>query len=178
MVVEAADGNVFRPTTITINVGDTVTWRNTDDVPRTSTQDDGVWDSGNLNPGDEFSFTFEEAGTYSYFCRYHPGVVGTVVVEEAQDEEPAAAATPAPEPTVAPAGNDQDDRQGGDTQQGRDTQQGGNDQQGGDTRQGELPHDMPETGAGGVAGGGLPIGNAAAAASLLLAGGYALLKRR
>ncbi len=166
VVVEAADGNVFRPTTITINVGDTVTWRNTDDVPHTSTQDDGVWDSGTLNPGEEFSFTFEEAGTYSYFCEFHPGMVGTVVVEEAQDEEPTPTATPEPTEDTDTGGTDQGDQQRGD------------DQQGGDTQQGETPHDMPETGAGRMAGGGFPIGNAAAAASLLLAGGYALIRRR
>ena len=182
VVVEAADGNVFEPATITITVGDTVTWRNTDDVPHTSTSEDEVWDSGTLAAGEEFSFTFEEAGTYPYFCEFHPGMEGTVVVQEAtqqeeettQEEEPVAtavpeeateqeetAATEVPEDTTEgdQQGDAQDDQQGGDTQQDEDVQ-------------------MPDTGAGGMAGGGLPIGNAAAAASLLLAGGYALLKRR
>ena len=52
VVVEAANATAFTPTTITISVGDTVTWRNTDDVPHTSTQNDRVWDSGTLNPGE------------------------------------------------------------------------------------------------------------------------------
>ncbi len=159
MVVEAADGNVFEPATVTINVGDTVTWRNTDDVPHTSTSDDGVWDSGALAAGEEFSFTFEEAGTFPYFCEFHPGMEGTVVVQEAaQQEEPAEEEEPAA--TEVPEETTEGDQQGG----------------AGDDQQDDV--EMPDTGAGGMAGGGLPIGNAAAAASLLLAGGYALLKRR
>ncbi len=161
MVVEAADGNVFEPATVTINVGDTVTWRNTDDVPHTSTSDDGVWDSGALAAGEEFSFTFEEAGTFPYFCEFHPGMEGTVVVQEAaQQEEPAATEVPEETTEGDQQGDVQDDQQAG----------------AGDDQQGHV--EMPDTGAGGMAGGGLPIGNAAAAASLLLAGGYFLLKRR
>ena len=43
--------------------------------------------------------------------------------------------------------------------------------------EGETPG-MPGTGAGAMAGGGLPLGNAAAAFSLLGAAGYAVLRRR
>ena len=143
VVVEAADGDVFQPATVTINVGDTVTWRNTDNVPHTSTSDDEVWDSGNLNQGEEFSFTFEEAGTYGYFCAYHPGMEGTVVVRDAaqqgdttEDEQPAATAVP----EESTEGDQQDDAQ--------DDQQAG----AGDDQQGHV--EMPDTGAGGTAGGG------------------------
>ncbi len=162
VVVEAADGNVFEPATVTINVGDTVTWRNTDDVPHTSTSDDGVWDSGALAAGEEFSFTFEEAGTFPYFCEFHPGMEGTVVVQEAaQQEEPTAeqeepAATEVPEETTE-----------GDQQTGS-----------GDDQQGEMPDHTPETGAGGMAAGGVPIAGVLAAFSLLFAGAYGLLRGR
>jgi plastocyanin len=50
-------------------------------VPHTATSDDEVFDSGTLNEGDEFSFTFDEAGTFSYFCQVHPTMQGTIVVE-------------------------------------------------------------------------------------------------
>ncbi|MDP9352905.1 MAG: cupredoxin family copper-binding protein [Chloroflexota bacterium] len=196
VVVEAADGNVFEPATITINVGDTVTWRNTDDVPHTSTSEDEVWDSGALGEGEEFSFTFEEVGTYGYFCEFHPGMEGTVVVQEAaqqeepaQEEEPTAVAEPTaeqePAATEVPEDTTEGDQQGGsgDDQQG-DGQQGGSgdDQQGddqqGDDQQGEMPDHTPETGAGGIAGGGVPIAGILATFSLLFAGAYGLVRRQ
>jgi plastocyanin len=78
--VEIAD-LAFSPDTLTVAVGTTVTWENSDSLPHTSTSDDEVWDSGTLESGGEFSFTFEEAGTFSYFCEIHPSMNGSVVVE-------------------------------------------------------------------------------------------------
>jgi plastocyanin len=84
----AAEENVeivdfaFNPGELTIAAGTTVTWTHGDpDVPHTATSDDDVFDSGNLNEGDEFSFTFDEAGTFPYFCSVHPTMEGTIVVE-------------------------------------------------------------------------------------------------
>jgi plastocyanin len=181
VVVEAADGNVFEPATVTVSVGDTVTWRNTDDVPHTSTSDDGAWDSGALAPGEEFSFTFEEAGTYPYFCEFHPGMEGTVVVQEAaqqeettQEAEPTAVAEPTaeqePSATEVPEETTEGDQQG----DAKDGQEAG----AGDDQQGEMPGHTPETGAGGMAGGGVPIAGVFAAFSLLFAGAYGLLRGR
>jgi plastocyanin len=86
---DATDGNNvaivdndFDPTSITVSVGDTVTWTNTGDNPHTVTSDEeGVWDSGNLENGDTFEFTFEEAGTVTYHCNVHPNMQAEVVVE-------------------------------------------------------------------------------------------------
>jgi plastocyanin len=160
------DGNwVFTPATVTINVGDTVTWRNNSQMPHTSTSNDDVWDSGNLAPGQSFSFTFKEAGTFGYYCAYHEGQVGKVIVRAAGDDN-----------------NGQDDSgndQSGNDQQGED--QGGGSQSGGQHHgsQGAMPDHAPSTGAGGMAGGGIPVvGNIAATLSLLVAGGYVALRRR
>jgi len=71
----------FSPATLTVPAGTTVTWENSDSLPHTSTSEDEVWDSGTLESGGEFSFTFEEAGTFSYFCEIHPSMNGSVVVE-------------------------------------------------------------------------------------------------
>lgn len=72
----------FGPDTITIPVGTTVTWINDEDsVDHTTTSDDALWDSGTLKPGDQFSFTFEDAGTFAYFCNIHPSMTGMIVVE-------------------------------------------------------------------------------------------------
>jgi plastocyanin len=66
--------------------GTTVTWTNEDNVPHTvmsGTRDNpsDLFDSGNVEPGEVFTYTFDEAGTYDYFCSIHPGMNGTVIVE-------------------------------------------------------------------------------------------------
>lgn len=79
--VEIAD-LAFNPETLTVAAGSTVTWVNADpDLPHTSTSDDELWDSGTLNEGGEFSFTFDEPGTFAYFCEVHPTMRGSIVVE-------------------------------------------------------------------------------------------------
>ena len=54
---------------------------NNDAITHTATSDTGVWDSGNLGPGASFSKTFQNAGTFTYKCTIHPGMVGTVNVQ-------------------------------------------------------------------------------------------------
>jgi plastocyanin len=79
--VEIAD-LAFDPETVTVAVGTTVTWVSADpNLPHTSNSEDEVWFSGTLNEGDEFSFTFEEPGTFAYFCEVHPTMTGSIVVE-------------------------------------------------------------------------------------------------
>jgi plastocyanin len=72
----------FSPSTITINVGDTVTWKNTDTVVHTATSSTALWDSGFLAAGATFSHTFTEAGTFNYTCTIH-GFSGKVIVNAA-----------------------------------------------------------------------------------------------
>ena len=70
----------FTPATITVKVGTTVKWGNRDDVQHTITGDDGTWGSTLLKKGDDFSFTFTQAGTYTYHCSPHKSMKGMVVV--------------------------------------------------------------------------------------------------
>ena len=70
----------FAPDAADVSAGATVTWTNTDGVAHTSTSDTGVWDSGIVQPGGQFSVSFPTAGTYRYHCLLHPGMIGTVVV--------------------------------------------------------------------------------------------------
>ena len=67
-------------TPIEIAVGTSVTWTNTEE-PHTVTARDGSFDSDRIPQGDSFTHTFEEAGTFEYFCQIHPAMEGTVVVE-------------------------------------------------------------------------------------------------
>ena len=81
--------NFFSPATVNINAGDTVTW-----VQRGSNHDtvssDGLWSSGILAPGRTFSFTFNNAGAFRYFCTPHQnqGMIGTVNVQGAANTPP------------------------------------------------------------------------------------------
>jgi plastocyanin len=78
----AIQGFVFSPKVVSVNVGDTVTWRNDDGTVHTAT-DSGRFDTGNIGPGAAKSVTFNAAGTYSYICAVHPTMTGTVVVRAA-----------------------------------------------------------------------------------------------
>lgn len=71
----------FSPASVTVKVGTKVTWKNNDSVTHTVTADQGAFDSGDLPPGQSFSFTFTKAGTYSYHCNIHPSMTATIVVQ-------------------------------------------------------------------------------------------------
>jgi plastocyanin len=70
----------FSPRSITIAKGTTVTWTNMDTAQHTVTSDSKVFDSGFLNPGGTFQFTFDTPGTYTYHCNIHPSMTGTITV--------------------------------------------------------------------------------------------------
>lgn len=87
--------DAFAPNPLNINVGDTVTWTNKDSQPHTVTSGTGNSDPNKgqefdsspnlqpiLTPGMTFSWTFEEAGEFQYFCVLHENMKGTVVVSE------------------------------------------------------------------------------------------------
>ena len=89
----------FSPASVSVSVGDTVTWTNNDaGIPHTVTSDTaGVFDSGTMNTGATFAKTFTTAGTFTYHCNIHPSMTGTVVVAAvaAATNTPAATATTA-----------------------------------------------------------------------------------
>jgi plastocyanin len=88
----------FVPPTFMVSIGTTVTWTNQDTVPHTTTSDAAPsWDSGVLNKGASFSFTFTKAGTFTYHCNVHPTMHGTITVI------PAASPTPTVRPPTATA---------------------------------------------------------------------------
>ena len=82
-IVANAGSNSFSPNPVEVKVGETVTWINDDSGRHTVTsKDDGIFDSGVLGKGQSFSYTFDTAGEYPYYCEPHPNMVGTVVVTE------------------------------------------------------------------------------------------------
>jgi plastocyanin len=78
------EDNFFEPANITVEPGTTVTWVQSGNNPHTTTSYDGLWDSGMIEGGSggTFSFTFEEPGTFDYFCIPHEslGMIGSVTV--------------------------------------------------------------------------------------------------
>lgn len=78
----------YNPNVITVHVGTTVVWTNneTNGVQHTVTSGtpgapSGLFDSGTLNPGQTFQFTFNSVGTFPYYCRIHgEAMTGTVTV--------------------------------------------------------------------------------------------------
>ena len=81
-VVEVkVDNFSFSPQTITIAPGTTVIWTNRDDIPHTVVSDDKVFKSKVLDTDEKFSFTFDKAGNFPYFCSIHPKMTGKVIVQ-------------------------------------------------------------------------------------------------
>jgi plastocyanin len=70
----------YNPNPVTISAGTTVTWTNQDSTTHTATSDSGVF-NGNVGPGQQFSFTFANKGTFAYHCSLHPNMVASVVVQ-------------------------------------------------------------------------------------------------
>lgn len=70
----------FKPKSVTIAVGTTVKWTNNTTVAHTVTSDTGVFNSGIINPGSTFKFTFTKKGTFGYHCMIHPFMIATIIV--------------------------------------------------------------------------------------------------
>jgi plastocyanin len=70
----------FSLVTLMVKTGAKVTWINNDTITQTVTADQGAFDSGNLSPGNSFSFTFTKAGTYSCHCNIHHSMMATIIV--------------------------------------------------------------------------------------------------
>jgi plastocyanin len=70
----------FSPRELTVPAGTTVNWVNLDSAAHTTTSRTNLWNSGNLNLNQRFSFTFTQPGTYDYFCALHPFMEGKIIV--------------------------------------------------------------------------------------------------
>ena len=84
----------FIPYEVTIAIGDTIMWVNDDTAAHTFTSGTpggesvgAIFDSSLVMVDGSFSYTFDEAGEYPYFCMVHPWMAGVVIVGEAMAEE-------------------------------------------------------------------------------------------
>jgi len=95
----------YDPPEISVNVGDAITWFNDDREGHTVTsgegpgrfewmdtkslgKTDGIFDSGRFMPNDSWTYVFERAGTFPYFCTIHPWMEGIVNVEQTIPDYP------------------------------------------------------------------------------------------
>jgi len=95
----------FNPQDVTISVGDTVHWSNdeTDGTVHSVTADDGSF-TQDLNPGDTFSHTFGQAGTFGVHCRFHTYITGTITVNSGgSSSTTSTTAAPSTTSTTAPS---------------------------------------------------------------------------
>lgn len=99
----------FSPQTVTVSVGDSVTWTNQDPTQHSAKATGGSFDTQALAPGGGAkTITFDLAGTFAYVCAFHPSTMsGTVIVRAAVTPQPTVAPTPVPtvrtaQPTPVP----------------------------------------------------------------------------
>jgi nitrite reductase (NO-forming) len=80
----AADPNndqSFVPQFISMPIESTVSWTNDDSIQHTITSDEeGLFVSGPISPGDTFDNTFDTPGEFGYHCSIHPWMIGRVMV--------------------------------------------------------------------------------------------------
>lgn len=93
--------NCFSPDTVTVAPGTTVEWQNNDKVSHTVTsgspsdnQTGTIFDSSLIAAGKDFTFTFNNPGTYNYFCQVHPWMTGQVIVSASAVTTPSTPSTP------------------------------------------------------------------------------------
>ena len=77
------DNFAFTPAEITVAAGTTVVWTNRDDIPHTVTaaETPRAFKSDPMDTGDQFSYRFDHAGRFAYFCSLHSHMQGIVIVK-------------------------------------------------------------------------------------------------
>jgi len=71
----------FVPASLNVKAGDTIIWTNKDSAPHTVVSDSGSEiGSATLSQGNNYSHTFNTAGTFNYHCSIHPGMKANIVV--------------------------------------------------------------------------------------------------
>jgi plastocyanin len=75
------DDDVFKPAQLTIPAGTKVVWVNKGQKAHTVVSNDKLFDSGLVNVGAEYAYTFTTPGTYAVHCAPHAKMIGQIVVQ-------------------------------------------------------------------------------------------------
>ncbi|HJT10643.1 MAG TPA: plastocyanin/azurin family copper-binding protein [Candidatus Nitrosotalea sp.] len=104
--------NCFSPDTVTVAPGTTVEWQNNDKVSHTVTsgspsdnQTGTIFDSSLIAAGKDFTYTFNNPGTYNYFCQVHPWMTGQVIVSASAATTPSTTSNNMPSGMTMPSSN-------------------------------------------------------------------------
>lgn len=106
------DSYAFDPADVTVETGTTVIWRNTGAQDHTATDDDGAFDSGTVEPGGKWDFTFKKPGVYNYICEPHPWMKGVIRVADPgeapppEEEEEESGGSSSSQPPPPPSGGE------------------------------------------------------------------------
>lgn len=96
------DGRAYSPKLTEIEMGDGIIWRNQTDEAHSVTFDSLKWDDELGNRGAQAERRFNNAGTFTYHCKFHDGMKGTVVVEDPDAPTPTTTAPPSTTTTARP----------------------------------------------------------------------------
>lgn len=72
----------FNPAEIQVKAGSTVVWLNADALAHAVTENDSRFDSGQVEAGRKWEHTFQQSGTFDYYCSIHPEMKGRIVVTD------------------------------------------------------------------------------------------------
>jgi plastocyanin len=90
--------HAFNPAQLNVAPGTTVRFVNNDIEPHTATADNGLFDTGVLQPGSSFDVFLDGSGTVPYHCELHPDMQGSVVVGGASGRGETTTVDPASNP--------------------------------------------------------------------------------
>ncbi len=71
----------YRPGELTVQLGDTIVWHNTDIVAHSATSRSGAFNSGRMKAGEQYRWVPKEPGRYPYICTKHKLMRGTITVK-------------------------------------------------------------------------------------------------
>lgn len=80
IVGDATRGGAYRPESLTVRAGTTVTWIERDTRLHRVTAEDNSFGSAFLKDHERYGVRFNKPGTYAYRCTIHPKMTGTIVV--------------------------------------------------------------------------------------------------
>ena len=79
ILIKNSTDHAFSPSPVTVPPGSTIIFKNISQIPHTATGT--KFDTGNIDPGQSKSVKLTKPGTYQYYCRWHPNMVGTIIVQ-------------------------------------------------------------------------------------------------
>lgn len=82
----AIDASSYSPSSLDVEVGDTVVWTNRDLLVHTVTGKSGELDSGDIPPGESWRYEVETPEDLEYFCVHHPTMEGDLRIGESRPE--------------------------------------------------------------------------------------------